>query len=118
MLIVDDEAEFLTMASETLRTEGYRTLVAGTAGAAIELFAERGHEIDLVLLDILMPEMDGGAVFRAIKGMSRDAKIVLCSGFSAEGQVGELLDAGVDGFIQKPFVFQDLDKVISRVLNI
>ena len=117
VLIVDDEQDFLDMTSETLTREGYRVMAAATGARAIEMYRSHGHEIDLVLLDIIMPELDGGDVFHAIRDMAHDAKVVLCSGYSAEGKVSELMQAGVNAFIQKPFVYTDLDRVITSVLE-
>ena len=115
VLIVDDEQDFLDMAADTLRMEGFRTLSADNGRRALEIFRQHKHEIDLVLLDIIMPEMNGGEVFHEIRKISAGARVVICSGYSAETQINDLMSQGADAFIQKPFVYTDLEKVMATV---
>jgi signal transduction histidine kinase len=117
VLLVDDEPDFLEMTSETLSMDGYRIISAASGSQAVSLFRTHCKDIDLVLLDILMPGMDGGQVFHAIKDIDAAARVVLCSGYSTEDKVRELMDAGVDAFIRKPFVHHDLDRVLASVLD-
>jgi len=117
VLIVDDEEDFLDMISETMQDSGYKTFVANVGGEALELYTKHKNEIDLVILDIMMPGMDGGEVYRELRKIAPDVKVVLCSGYSNIGRAEDLMKEGVAGFLQKPFVFNELEYLIASVLS-
>jgi DNA-binding NarL/FixJ family response regulator len=71
----------------------------------------------MVILDIIMPDMGGGAVYEKIKPIKPDVKVLLSSGYSVDGQAIELLEAGCDGFMQKPFTMEELSKKIGQILE-
>lgn len=116
ILIVDDEEDFLDMVSETLQNSGYRTLVANSGSKALDLYARRRKDIDLVLLDIIMPEMDGAEVFHSLKKIAPDVKVVFCSGYSGRENISDLINSGA-AFIHKPFDSSDLTNTISSVFE-
>lgn len=109
ILIVDDDPDLVDMAVEALEIEGYTPLGATSGKQAVELYEKHRGEIGLVILDIVMPEMDGGDVFRELKKIDPDVNVILCSGYADEAQAKELLDEGAKEFIQKPF---DLDDIL------
>jgi two-component system cell cycle sensor histidine kinase/response regulator CckA len=78
---------------------------------------EDNHEIDMVILDMVMPDMGGGEVYDRIKKIDADVKVLLSSGYSIDGQATEILKRGCEGFIQKPFNMEDLSKKIREILN-
>jgi len=117
ILIVDDEEDFLDMVSEMMTVSGYRTLVASGGRKAVELYRKNHDNIDLVLLDIMMPEMDGGEALLEMKKISPEVKVVLCSGFSDKVKVDEIMKKGVAAFVQKPFVFSELENVVTSILR-
>jgi len=117
ILIVDDEPDFVETMTEMLEMEGYKTISAGNGAGALSAFETHRGRVDLVLLDIMMPGMEGDQVYREMKKMEPGVKVVLCSGFSVEGKVGALLDEGACAFVQKPFEFRDLRNTISQVLD-
>ena len=117
ILIVDDEDIVLDVGIEVLKTLGYRVLAARGGREAIEIYRQKAGEIDMVILDMIMPEMGGGRVFDAMKGINPAVKVLLASGYSLNGQASNILSRGCGGFIQKPFSIIDLSKKIREILG-
>ena len=117
ILFVDDEDRILDAGKEILAALGYKVMVAGSGKQAIEVFKEDHGEIDMVILDMIMPGVGGGEVYDRIKAISPNVKVLLSSGYSIEGQAEKILKRGCDGFIQKPFNIKDLSKKIREILN-
>jgi len=117
VLVIDDIPDFLDITVEALDTEGFRPIPALGGTRAIELFREMRDQIDIVLLDMVMPETDGAKVFHAIKDMDPQARILLCSGYCVDGQISELENHGAAGFIQKPFRVNELCARIREILD-
>jgi PAS domain S-box-containing protein len=117
VLVVDDEPAIREMESELLGALGYRAIAAENGEDACRIFRERRGEIDLVLLDIIMPKMGGREAFRALREMSPGLAVLLSSGYSVEGLAQEILDEGANGFIQKPFTMQELARTIRGILD-
>ena len=78
---------------------------------------ERSHTIDMLILDMVMPDMGGGEVYDRVKKIDPKVKVLLASGYSIDGQATEILNRGCEGFIQKPFNMEGLSKKIREVLN-
>jgi len=117
ILIVDDEDIVLNVGVEVLKTLGYQVLAARGGPEAIEIYRQKAGEIDMVILDMIMPEMGGGRVFDAMKGINPAVKVLLASGYSLNGQASNILSRGCGGFIQKPFSIIDLSKKIREILG-
>jgi len=117
VLFVDDEDRILDAGKEILAALGYKVMVAGSGKQAIEIFKEDHDEIDMVILDMIMPDMGGGEVYDRIKAISPNVKVLLSSGYSIKGQAEKILKRGCDGFIQKPFNIKDLSKKIRKILD-
>jgi CheY-like chemotaxis protein len=83
----------------------------------LTLYEKNRDKIDLVFLDMVMPEMGGGATFDRLKKKDPDIKVLLFSGYSRNGQVEEILEKGCRGFIQKPFSMEELSIKLERVLH-
>jgi len=116
ILFVDDEEVILEVGVNMLETLGYRVISANTGDEAVSIFKEKGDEIGLVLLDMIMPGMGGGEVFDAIRFIDPHAKVLLSSGYSLDGQAKDILDRGCNGFIQKPFDIKQLSRKIREIL--
>ncbi len=116
-LVVDDEplvSDFLVTALEKF---GLRTLKAFNGKQAVQLFKQASDSIDLVLLDLSMPEMDGVATFDELKKIMPDIRIILCSGYSEEEMLGRFdTDKRPDAFLKKPGKLSDLKKLVQKVL--
>jgi CheY-like chemotaxis protein len=116
ILLVDDEVLVLEVGAKLLQKLGYTVVEANNGKTAIELFKERRESIDLVILDMIMPEIGGGEVYDQIKGINSDVKVLLSSGYSIDGQAAEILQRGCDDFIQKPFGLKDLSNKIKGIM--
>ena len=108
ILVVDDDATIRSIAREMLENLGYEVLVAEDGEAGIEVFEREKSRVDAVLLDMVMPRLSGRHCFHTMRRLDPDARIVLTSGFTAEHSVQDLLDAGLRGFLHKPFRRSDL----------
>jgi nitrogen-specific signal transduction histidine kinase len=116
LLIVDDEQIILHVAAEMLTHLGYRVLSTDSGDKAIELYKANLGKVDLVILDMIMPKMGGGAVFDQLKKIDPKIKVILSSGYALSGQATEILDRGCRGFIQKPYDLTSLSKKVREAL--
>jgi two-component system cell cycle sensor histidine kinase/response regulator CckA len=117
VLLVDDEDMVLDTGRRMLIKLGFEVLVARNGHEALELFRMYPDEIDMVLLDMIMPDMGGGEVYDRIKEINPNIKVLLVSGYGIDGQVTEILRRGCNGFIQKPFSLTDLSREIGNILG-
>lgn len=117
LLLVDDEKEILDISSQLLEKIGYTVFTAASGAQAIEILNLEGVEIDLVILDLVMPEMDGGMAFQRIRSIRPDVKVLLWSGYHSDQRVARLLESGCVGFIRKPINISLLSKKIAEVLK-
>jgi CheY-like chemotaxis protein len=84
---------------------------------AVETILKMGDEINLVILDLIMPGFDGSKTFDRIREIQPDIPVMLSSGYSIDGQAAEILKRGGNGFIQKPFQISDLSQSIRKILE-
>ena len=117
ILLVDDEALVINVGAQLLEKLGYTVLEAHGGREAVKIFMDANHSIDMVILDIVMPDMGGSEVYDRIKVIDPNVKVLLSSGYSIDGEATEILKRGCEGFIQKPFSMEDLSKKIRDVLN-
>ncbi len=117
VLVVDDEASVGQMVAEMLETIGCRATVCTDGKEAVSLYRRKGDEIDAVLLDLVMPNMDGKAVFHALKEIDPQLRVLVSSGYSVDGGAQELLAEGASGFIQKPYKIADLKTNLAAMLR-
>jgi CheY-like chemotaxis protein len=107
----------INVSREILETLGYNVIVANNGEAAIETYREKKDEIDLVILDMIMPGIGGGEVFDILKTSNPRIKVILSSGYSVDGRPAKMLERGCSGFIQKPYTMSDLSHAIRTVLD-
>ncbi|NUN95047.1 MAG: PAS domain S-box protein, partial [Candidatus Omnitrophica bacterium] len=117
ILLVEDEDQVLRVERDILERLGYRTLSARNGQEAVQIAREHPDRIDLAILDMAMPVMDGPTAFPLLRGVRPDMKIVVCSGFDAGSEAESLLESGAVGFIQKPFTTQTLASEIRAALH-
>ena len=103
--------------SRVLERLGYRVLQAKTGKDAVELAETFDGQIDLALLDIKLPDMTGDKVYPLIMAARPDLKVIVCSGYAIEGPPQDILDAGAEGFVQKPFHIATLAEKLKEVLE-
>jgi two-component system cell cycle sensor histidine kinase/response regulator CckA len=113
VLIVDDEDVLRRVCQRALHTLGYRTLTAADGVEAIEQFRQHGHDIDVVLLDVMMPRMGGRETLLALLELRPDVKILIITGFSHNQEVQELLRWGARGYLVKPFDIETLRAAVA-----
>lgn len=136
VLLVDDEDMIIEVGEQLLEELGYKVLSARSGREAIEIVSKAhrakreekegqeryapgavAHAPDLVILDMIMPDMGGGDTFDRLKEIDPDIKVLLSSGYSINGQATEILDRGCDGFIQKPFNINQLSRKAREILD-
>jgi PAS domain S-box-containing protein len=113
VLVVDDEAPIRAVTQATLEAHHYKVLMASDGREAIDCYAQNSDEIALVLLDMMMPTLDGQAAIHALHTINPDVKIIAVSGLSSNKEIA--LKAGAKGFLQKPFATQELVDKIDRI---
>ncbi len=118
ILLVDDDESVRQMEARMLERLGYQVLAADSGAKALSLYRERTSEIDLVILDMVMPEMSGKDVYQRLRQINPQAKVMLYSGHSLGQDVYELLEEGALGYIQKPYSLSEFSKKIADVLNL
>lgn len=117
VLLVDDEEVILEVGKALLETIGYRVLTAKDGKDAVKVYKKRKAEIDIIVLDMVMPDMGGGKTYDRLKKIDPDIKVLLSSGYSIEGEAAEILKRGCNGFIQKPFMIKQLSEKIMEILG-
>lgn len=117
VLLVDDEQIVIDVSTEMLQLIGYKVLAANGGQNAIALYQEHIKEIDVVLLDLIMPGMSGKEVFDELYQINPDVRVVLSSGYSIDSLARKILDRGGSAFIQKPFGLKALSQKLQQVLE-
>ena len=115
VLLVDDEDLIRRVGERLLRKLGYRVLVAPDGETAVRLLDEHTREVSLVILDLVMPDLDGEETFHRLREIDPLVPIVLSSGYSKDDKVKRLLLAGANGFLQKPFELKHLAREMKQI---
>lgn len=117
ILLVDDEEMIIDVGRDVLEKLGYEVLTAKSGKEAIEIYRTNQKKIDMVILDMVMPEIGGGDTYDKLRDVNPDIKVLLSSGYSIDGQADKILSRGCDGFIQKPFDIKFLSLEIRKILD-
>jgi two-component system, cell cycle sensor histidine kinase and response regulator CckA len=117
IMVVEDEAPLMEISKAMLEHLGYQILEARTAREAIKLAKTYTGKIDLTMLDIGLPDMDGYSVFPIIKKARPHMKVTVCSGYALDGHAKEILNSGAQGFLQKPYTLATLSAKLREVLE-
>jgi len=117
ILVVDDEKIIRITAKAMLEQMGYKVLLTENGEEALEVFQKSRDEIDLVILDMVMPVKNGRETFAGLKALDPGCRVVLSSGFSRESSIQDLRTKGLSGFIRKPFRQWELSRLISDILK-
>jgi PAS domain S-box-containing protein len=116
VLIVDDEDGVRKISIQMLKKIGFNVYDAENGKDAIKVYEENRKDIRLVIMDIVMPEMDGREAFYKLKDINKDINVILLSGFTREASINMLIKDGVKGFLSKPYTIQALKDKIKEVL--
>jgi len=117
ILLVDDEKIVIDISSKMLEHLGYGVITAENGGMAEAIYQQRHQEIDLVILDMIMPMMSGFETYQRLKQINPRVKVLLSSGYSKEGQASEIIALDRQDFIQKPFDLIQLSQKIAQLLD-
>ncbi len=117
ILLVDDEAALRDLGRQCLEGAGYRVLIAANGEEALGIYRNQGWEIDLLVMDLGMPGMGGHKCLKEILALNPAAKVVIASGYSANGQVKSALESGGAGYVAKPYRRADLLTTIRDTLD-
>ncbi len=118
IFLVDDEKMILDVGKDLLEFLGYQVYTSDKGTEAISIFEKHRDHIDLIILDMIMPGMNGGEVYDRIKHIDPQMKVLLSSGYSIDGKATEILNRGCRGFIQKPFNLEQLSRKVKHILDI
>lgn len=117
ILIVDDQETVWDFLIEALQKLGYSVLLAENGLDAVEIYENNPGQIDLVLLDMIMPKQGGHSTFHKLKELDPNVKVLLSSGFVSLEEVDDLLKNGAAGFLPKPHRIRDMAVEIRRILD-
>lgn len=117
ILVVDDETAIVEIAGKILSRLGYKIIIAENGENAVRIYNKKHDRIDVVLLDMVMPDMDGAEVFEKLKRIDKDVVVLLSSGYGLNQQVTAALRNGCQGFVQKPFNIKALSEKLRLILD-
>ena len=118
ILLVDDEQIIINVTQAMLEGLGYKVLTAHNGEEAVEIYKTKMDQINLVIMDMIMPGIGGGEAFDRIKAVNPAVNVILASGYSMNGMAKDILNRGVRSFLQKPFRLNDLSEKIRSVLDV
>ena len=117
ILLVDDEEIILDVGTQMLEKIGYSVFRARNGKEAIALFREHKEQVNLVILDLQMPEMDGECAYELLKEIEPGIKVLISSGCSLRDEANQNLKYGCSGFIQKPFNLKTLSQKVQELMS-
>ncbi|MBW4623069.1 MAG: response regulator [Cyanosarcina radialis HA8281-LM2] len=117
ILVADDEEAVCEITKLSLETCGYKVMVAANGIEAIGIYTQHQEEISLVLLDMMMPSIDGATTIRTLQKINPDILIIAVSGLASNQQIAELSGSSVKRFLLKPYTAQELLKNVAEVLD-
>lgn len=117
ILVVDDEQVMRITAQAILEDLGYEVVLAEDGQQAVTIFQKEKGAFDLVILDMVMPVMNGRDCFLQLKEQETDVRVILSSGFAHEKDIQEMIDSGLNGFIRKPYRRANLSQLVHEVLS-
>ncbi len=117
VLLVDDEAAVRDVARPMMESEGFKVISAVDGRQGLDIYRERADEVDLVLLDMSMPNMDGEQTLKEMQRIRSDIRVILSSGYNEREAVDRFADKGLAGFIHKPYQRRELLAKLADVLQ-
>ncbi|MGA8281753.1 MAG: response regulator, partial [Desulfobacterales bacterium] len=117
ILVIEDEEMVLDVTCTMLQNLGYRVLAARSGEEALRIADSHDGQIDLALLDIILPDMGGKDIYPRLLASRPNLRVIVCSGYTLNGPAQEILKQGAQGFIQKPYTMAALSEKLSAILN-
>ncbi len=115
IVVVDDDDQVRRAVTDLLQELGHTVWACADGDEAVELHRKSWREVDLVILDMVMPRMSGDVTFRALREIDPDVRVLLTSGHTTDAKVKRLLEDGAQGFVRKPFDIDEISAAIYRV---
>ncbi|MBW2736852.1 MAG: response regulator [Deltaproteobacteria bacterium] len=116
VLLVDDDESFLRSMRRVLGSQGHRVITAGPLDA-VDRFFDCAGEIDIVILDVLMPDKNGVQVYHELKRLDPDVQVLMVSGYNPDSTLRDLVNRGLCTFLDKPFDAEALQVAMARLLH-
>ena len=116
ILLVDDEESLLALGARMLENLGFSVLTAADGLQAVELYRQRGKEIDLVLMDLTMPHMDGAEAFGELRRLNPGVRVVIASGYAHEEVASRFVGKDIEKVLQKPYTLARLRESLAGLL--
>jgi len=117
VLIIDDEELVIEICETMLLRLGYRVVKANSGFEALNIFEDHKNQIDLVILDMYMPEMNGQQLLGELRQIDHHVKVLLSSGGLTDLEEKEIINRGFNGFIRKPYNMNSLSEKMAKILN-
>jgi PAS domain S-box-containing protein len=117
ILLVDDQETVREVARDMLEALGYEVITASDGLEGVSRYRDLWREIDLVIVDMVMPNLSGGDCFRRMKEINPRTRVVLSSGYSMEGAIQDVMNEGILAFIQKPYRLEELSRVVGTAVG-
>ncbi len=117
ILVIEDEEMVLDVTCTMLQNLGYRVLAARSGEEALRIADSHDGQIDLALLDIILPDMGGKDIYPRLLASRPNLRVIVCSGYTLNGPAQEILKQGAQGFIQKPYTMAALSEKLSAIIN-
>jgi CheY-like chemotaxis protein len=117
ILLADDEESLRALGSSMLEHLGFRVITAEDGREAVDIYSSYAGKIDLVILDLTMPHMDGSQAFSELKQMDGDAKIIISSGYNKDDVAARFAGKNLCGVLQKPYTMSKLKELLSGIIN-
>ncbi len=117
VLLVDDEDDIRDLGATLINNFGYKVITANDGKEALEIYQREGESISVIILDLIMPVMDGRQCLTEILRVNPNAKVIIASGYSESGLANGVMEAGAKGFVQKPYNMRQLLTTIREILD-
>ncbi len=115
ILLIDDEFMVLELASEILTYLGHKVFVANSGSDGLKIFLDKKDEIDLIIVDLLMPDMNGKEFYEKVRAVDSDVPIIISSGISETKEKKALKELDIFDVLEKPYTVPQLEELINRV---
>lgn len=116
VLVVDDDASSRMAMEAILEALGYQVLVAASGRDALAIYSSRPDAVDLVISDLLMPELSALELYAELTPIRPDVKMLIMTGYPLEDEEDQVIQTGICGWIQKPFTMSELDQLVRATL--
>ncbi len=115
ILLIDDEELVLELASEILTFLGHQVVALNSGRAGLDYFKAHQQEIDLIIVDLLMPDMNGKECYEAIRQIDSSIPVIISTGISDAAEKESLKHLNVFAFLEKPYSVPQIEKIVNRV---